>query len=188
MAMVLLTTPKFTGPSNVRTLGPDTFPSVLRENNVYHIVEFMTTWSPPCNHFAPVYADLSLEFEQPFLQFNKIDVGRHPIYAEEYEIDTSGFSTELPTLILFQNGKELGRYPPKPTEEGVKTKRHRYKASDIMKYFDMETLYAKAQVAREENRQKSIERSKKIRKQKEQEEKKFGGNGKSKGNESKKKK
>jgi hypothetical protein len=35
-----------------------------------------------------------------------------PALALKFNINTSGFSRQLPTLILFEDGKEVGRFPP----------------------------------------------------------------------------
>lgn len=44
-------------------------------------------------------------------KFGKIDVGRHPDAAAKYQINDASTSKQLPTLILFQNGKEVERRP-----------------------------------------------------------------------------
>jgi hypothetical protein len=41
----------------------------------------------------------------------KIDVGRYPDVGTKYHINTSALTRQLPTLILFENGKESGRVP-----------------------------------------------------------------------------
>ena len=46
------------------------------------------------------------------MKFAKIDVARYPEMAEEYGISTSPMARQMPTLILFQKGKEKTRLPP----------------------------------------------------------------------------
>jgi hypothetical protein len=45
------------------------------------------------------------------LRFGKVDVDKFPELAREYQIDASTASWQLPTLILFQGGTEIGRLP-----------------------------------------------------------------------------
>lgn len=45
------------------------------------------------------------------LKFGKLDVGRHPDVAAKYRINDSSKSKQLPTLILFKQGKEVDRRP-----------------------------------------------------------------------------
>jgi thioredoxin-like negative regulator of GroEL len=45
------------------------------------------------------------------LKFGKIDVGRYPDAAKKYNINDSSMSRQLPTVILFKNGKEVTRRP-----------------------------------------------------------------------------
>ncbi|CAG8498794.1 13965_t:CDS:1, partial [Acaulospora colombiana] len=43
------------------------------------------------------------------IHFGKIDLETSPKLAEDYDISLSTTSLDLPTLILFKNGKENGR-------------------------------------------------------------------------------
>jgi hypothetical protein len=45
------------------------------------------------------------------LKFGKVDVGRYPDAAKKYNINDSSMSRQLPTVILFKNGKEITRRP-----------------------------------------------------------------------------
>jgi len=47
------------------------------------------------------------------VHFGKLDVERWPTLAKEYEVSLSPTSLDLPTLILFKNGKEIKRLPDK---------------------------------------------------------------------------
>nr|KAG5702311.1 hypothetical protein BaRGS_002978 [Batillaria attramentaria] len=61
------------------------------------------------------------------LRFGKIDVSRYPQVAEKFGIDTSTWSKQLPTVILFQEGKEKIRRPvstKKTTLKFIFTKEH----------------------------------------------------------------
>lgn len=45
------------------------------------------------------------------LKFGKIDVGRYPEAAAKYHVNDSSLSKQLPTIILFKDGKEAVRRP-----------------------------------------------------------------------------
>ena len=45
------------------------------------------------------------------LCFGKCDLSRNPETAEKFRINTTPFSKQLPTLILFEKGKETLRRP-----------------------------------------------------------------------------
>lgn len=52
-----------------------------------------------------------LRYSLENLKFAKVDLSRSPETAEKYHINTSSFSKQLPTLILFKDGKEEMRRP-----------------------------------------------------------------------------
>ena len=45
------------------------------------------------------------------LNFGKVDVGRYTDVSTRYKVSTSPLTRQLPTLILFQGGKEVIRRP-----------------------------------------------------------------------------
>ena len=45
------------------------------------------------------------------LKFGKVDIGRYPDAAVKYHISDASTSKQLPTLILFKEGKEIERRP-----------------------------------------------------------------------------
>ena len=61
---------------------------------------------------TPLYsACRACRYATPQLKFAKINVARYQELADEFRIDTSGSSWQLPTLILFTNGEEEKRLP-----------------------------------------------------------------------------
>lgn len=45
------------------------------------------------------------------LRFGKIDIGRFPDAGLKYHVSDASTSKQLPTIILFKNGKEVDRRP-----------------------------------------------------------------------------
>jgi thioredoxin 1 len=66
------------------------------------IVDFTADWCPPCRALAPLYAKLSDTY-QGKLQFAKMDSDQNKLVPASYGIQG------LPTLVLFADGKQIGR-------------------------------------------------------------------------------
>eukprot|EP01104_Vermistella_antarctica_P020391 TRINITY_DN8703_c0_g1_i1.p1 TRINITY_DN8703_c0_g1~~TRINITY_DN8703_c0_g1_i1.p1 ORF type:complete len:263 (-),score=39.73 TRINITY_DN8703_c0_g1_i1:3-791(-) len=117
----LIPDPKFTGPQKIEFLNPMSYKDRVLLAHKHRkqspdakcrwLVEFYTTWAPPCQEIAPVYADLSLSYGSEHLRFAKFDIGRYPGLAYDLHISTDAMRHQLPTFILFENGKELTRMP-----------------------------------------------------------------------------
>jgi thioredoxin-like negative regulator of GroEL len=50
------------------------------------LVEFFTTWSPPCKTLAPLFAELSIEYGTERFRFGKVNVDSCPKLAERFHI------------------------------------------------------------------------------------------------------
>ncbi len=74
------------------------------------IVDFWASWCGPCKMLAPVFEELSSEYEGK-LTFAKISTEENPAVGGEYAV--SG----IPCLIVFNKGEEIDRiigFAPKP--------------------------------------------------------------------------
>ncbi|KAI7885463.1 thioredoxin-like protein [Mucor mucedo] len=90
-------------------------------NAKYWIVMLYANWSVTCLNFEPVLAKLSIKYDLPHLKFGQIDIDVYPNLAEEFGVSKDPASFDLPTLILFQQGKEIRRLPELTMpKEGVK--------------------------------------------------------------------
>lgn len=85
--------------------------AIASDKRVTWLVELFTMWSPPCIDFAPVFAELSNKYGLDNLKFAKVDLARSAKIVEKYKINTAAVSKQLPTLVLFQNGKETDIRP-----------------------------------------------------------------------------
>jgi thioredoxin 1 len=73
------------------------------------VVDFWAAWCGPCLMMAPVLEALAAELDGQ-VGFAKLDVDANPDLAELHGVGG------IPTLIVFENGKEAGRivgYMPK---------------------------------------------------------------------------
>lgn len=64
------------------------------------IVDFYATWCGPCKMLGPVFEEVSKESS---IKFVKVDIDEHEDLCREYKV------MSVPTLILFENGKEIKR-------------------------------------------------------------------------------
>jgi thioredoxin 1 len=67
------------------------------------LVDFWAEWCMPCKVMAPILNDLSAELPEG-KYIGKIDIEKYPKMSQKYGI------RGIPTLILFQNGKEIDRF------------------------------------------------------------------------------
>lgn len=110
--LLLLPEPTYDGPENVYYFkGADLEEELESDRRVVWLIELCTAWSPPCIEFANVFAELSAKYSLNNLKFGKVDLSRSPDSAQKYKINTSALSKQLPTVVLFKNGKEYMRRP-----------------------------------------------------------------------------
>ena len=73
--------------------------------------------------------------------FGQIDIGKFPELAEVFKIDVSGMSNQLPSFILFENGKEKKRLPPlNKKNEVIKTI---ITKESMIRVFELDARYLK---------------------------------------------
>ncbi|KAK9813250.1 hypothetical protein WJX72_011412 [[Myrmecia] bisecta] len=124
MLFLLFPQPTYDGPTNVEELTPASLQQYLLEaqsNNVSYVVECYMPSSSACVHFAPMLAYLSLQYATKTLKFGKLDVGRWPAMAKMLNVERGWFSPQLPSLILFEKGKEKARLPAIEPDGSVNT-------------------------------------------------------------------
>lgn len=109
-----------------------------RDKRIVWLVTFYTAWNPACVNFAPSFAQLSAEYCLDNLKFGKIDVGRYPEAASKFQINDSSLSRQLPTVILFKDGKEVTR---RPTIESGKVVKFFFSLDNVKASFDLNNLY-----------------------------------------------
>ncbi len=84
------------------------FDDVVKEGVV--LVDFYADWCGPCKMIAPILTDLSKELEGT-ATIVKVNVDEEGTLAQRFDV------MSIPTLILFKDGKPVGRkngFLPKP--------------------------------------------------------------------------
>lgn len=141
LCAMLLPEPTYAGPENVTYFRTPTGldDELERDKRVNWIITFYTVWNPACVNFAPIFSQLSSEYNLENLRFGKVDVGRFPDTGKKYHVSDSSFSRQLPTIILFRNGKEVIRRPHADTKG--KLVKFFFSEDNIRAAFDLPFLY-----------------------------------------------
>ncbi|MBU6383593.1 MAG: thioredoxin [Verrucomicrobia bacterium] len=77
------------------------------------LVDFHANWCGPCRSLAPVLEQVAKDMSGK-ATVGKIDIDNEPKTATQFQI------TSVPTMILFKNGKEVGRLVGLRTADDVK--------------------------------------------------------------------
>jgi len=92
--------PLFTG--QVLTLAAAGFDAHVVRADLPVLVDFFAPWCGPCHAMAPAFAAAAQRLE-PQVRLAKVDTDAEPALAGRFAIRS------VPTLILFQSGRELAR-------------------------------------------------------------------------------
>lgn len=76
------------------------------------LIDFFATWCGPCKMLAPVLKEVKDSMGER-ITILKIDVDKNQQLASEYQV------RGVPTMILFQNGKQLWRQSGVLTKEEI---------------------------------------------------------------------
>ncbi|XP_061059359.1 thioredoxin-related transmembrane protein 2 isoform X2 [Eubalaena glacialis] len=135
--------PLYMGPEYIKYFNDKTIDEELEQDKrVTWIVEFFANWSNDCQSFAPIYADLSLKYNCTGLNFGKVDVGRYTDVSTRYKVSMSPLTKQLPTLILFQGGKEVMRRPQ--IDKKGRAVSWTFSEENVIREFNLNELYQRA--------------------------------------------
>ncbi|CAG2169482.1 unnamed protein product [Oppiella nova] len=138
--LLVLPEPSYEGPEDISYFRGEDFTQELEnDKRVVWLIELYTAWSPPCIDFSSVFSELSGKYSLQNLRFGKIDLARNEETAKHYKINTSALSKQLPTLILFRNGKEAMRRPT--VNNNSKLVKFNLTFDNVVSEFDLNNLY-----------------------------------------------
>jgi thioredoxin 1 len=84
----------------ILVLTDQNFASSIKDKTV--LVDFWAEWCMPCKMMAPILNELSLELPDG-QAVGKVDIEAYPKMAQKHGI------RNIPTLVIFKNGKEIDR-------------------------------------------------------------------------------
>jgi len=136
---LLFPQPLFKGPARMEYFTPASFAELVedrRDSDIAWLVEFFAPWAPQCLYLEPVIAELSLKYSGPTLRFGKIDVSRWPAMSTKFNINVTGASNQVPTLIMYERGRETGRIPY--VSKAGQVAAGKFRRQDIVTAFNLE--------------------------------------------------
>ena len=84
--------------SNATPLTKADFDSKVRNSSDVYLIDFWAPWCGPCRMMGPILDEFASK--QTKVKVAKVNVDENPELAQEFGI------TGIPTLIVFNNGKE----------------------------------------------------------------------------------
>ena len=95
-------------------LNADNFDSEVIKSEIPVLVDFWATWCGPCQMLAPTVSNIAEELFGK-VKVCKVDVDDNPAIAEKFGIEV------IPTLIVFEKGKEVARKSGLMTASEIKS-------------------------------------------------------------------
>jgi thioredoxin 1 len=95
---------------NVKTLTQNNFKQMTANGLI--LVDFWAPWCGPCKLVAPILNEIAEELDGK-LRIGKVNVDNQQTIAAKYKI------RNIPTLVLFKNGKDVKRIVGAKTKKGL---------------------------------------------------------------------
>jgi len=94
-------------------LNKDNFEKEVKKSDIPVIVDFWASWCGPCMNLAPIFEEISKDYEGK-LKFAKVSVEENQDIAGEFSV------RGIPCLIVFNKGKEVNRIVGSLPKESLK--------------------------------------------------------------------
>ena len=96
-------------------LNKDNFEKEVKKAETPVIVDFWASWCGPCMNLAPIFEEVSKDYEGK-LKFAKVSVEENQEIAGEFSV------RGIPCLIVFNKGKEVDRIVGSLEKDALKEK------------------------------------------------------------------
>ncbi|GBG00338.1 hypothetical protein Rsub_13070 [Raphidocelis subcapitata] len=127
---------------SVTALTPTTLKEASLATDAAWMVFFYTQSHGTSVAAAPVFLQVADEFASSKLRFGTFDVCVFPRAAMEAKLNTNTWSNQLPTVVLYEKGREWARLPPAEAINNP-SKPNNYTRSDIIRLFKLEERFAR---------------------------------------------
>ncbi|MFW6014493.1 MAG: thioredoxin [Nanoarchaeota archaeon] len=87
---------------SVTEITQENFEREVSNSDIPVLIDFWAVWCPPCKMLAPVFEQVSQEFEDK-VKFAKVNIDEQQNLANNFSV------TSIPTLVLVKEGEEIGR-------------------------------------------------------------------------------
>lgn len=103
----------------VKELTDNDFHQEVEKSEMPYVVDFWAIWCGPCSMIAPIMDELSNEYEGK-INIGKVNVDNEIKTANEFGIQN------IPTIIIFKQGKEVDRIIGAVPKEHIVKKIHEH--------------------------------------------------------------
>ncbi|MFA5075847.1 MAG: thioredoxin [Patescibacteria group bacterium] len=97
-------------------LTDNNFEAEVLKSTVPVLIDFFAVWCGPCQMLGPIVDELAKELADKQVKIAKLDVDQAPQTAEKYGV------MSVPTLIIFNQGKEIERMIGVQSKEALREK------------------------------------------------------------------
>ena len=95
--------------SMIKEISGNEFEKEVKKSSIPAVVDFWAEWCTPCKMFAPAFEAVSKKLEGG-IKFLKVNVD------ENNDLASAEGVMSIPTIILYKNGDETGRFTGAKTE------------------------------------------------------------------------
>lgn len=99
-------------PDTPLTITDANFSESVEKSSLPVLLDFWAVWCPPCKLIAPIIDTLAKELAGKIV-VGKLDVDKNQLVAARFRVQS------IPTLIIFQNGREAERLVGAQSKEAI---------------------------------------------------------------------
>lgn len=108
--------------SKVLRVSQQEFETEVLRSEIPVVVDFYASWCPPCRALGPILDRLAAEFSGQ-IKFVKINSDEEPALSTTYKV------TGLPTIVLVEDGENVGQFAGLPDETAFREHLNQWIAS-----------------------------------------------------------